>query len=541
MASDQKSGELFTRRASGLTRSVSPWSALAFAFVGPGMTSSFLYYVQAQSTYPGSNGFWMSFLILTLFPVAGIYVFMSLSMPRSGGEYIYVSRILHPLLGFIACWTLTIVGINWSGLLTQWTINWGIGQTLLTQGILWKNQTMIDWGKFLSYTNSDSQWVVWIMGTIILAVTFYIMSRGTKAVMKVFWVTFWCMWVMLIAFVIVALTAGPDRTIAGMEALQGIKFSDLTAKVNEISGGAGLPVIAFLPTVYAGLVWPNLNVLGATYAANLSGEIKKVNVAMPLAQMGAMIMFFVWWLVFTAVANAGIGENLIRTIGYLETQGAASAIFGTYPLISYMVMWATDNWLLVALAGPFLFMIATWGGGVMALPFAPTRNLFAFSFDGILPAWVNKVARNGSPNNAVYLAGAIAWCIFTVATFTTWLSYITYTVTIWMVGWAILSVAAMVFPWKRRDIFEKSPQLVQSRILGMPVITILGVLGFIVSVVTLYATLLVGDTPTINPQILAYTASFFIILPIIIYVIAYYYRRSQGVPMDLRFKTIPPD
>ena len=105
-----------------------------------------------------------------------------------------------------------------------------------------------------------------------------------------------------------------------------------------------------------------------------------------------------------------------------------------------------------------------------------------------------------------------------MATFTTWYSYITYTVTIWMVGWVILGVAAMVFPYVRKDIFEKSPQLVQSKFLGAPVITILGALTTIVSAVTIYATFLTGTTPTMNTKNLLYTALFFILLPIVIYI-----------------------
>ena len=124
-------GELFARRASGLTRTVSPWSALVYAFVCPTMTFAFLYYYQEQTAYVGALGWVTSFAVLALMPIALIYVFMSLSMPRSGGEYIYVSRILNPLLGFIACWTLTIVGINWSGLLSQWAVNWGLGNLFL--------------------------------------------------------------------------------------------------------------------------------------------------------------------------------------------------------------------------------------------------------------------------------------------------------------------------------------------------------------------------------------------------------------------------
>jgi len=253
-----------------------------------------------------------------------------------------------------------------------------------------------------------------------------------------------------------------------------------------------------------------------------------------------MALFVVYWLVFSLVANYGLGDNTIRSLAYIETQGQASSMLGTYPIISYMVVWMTQNWFLVALAGPIGFMVATWGG-VLGLSFGPVRNLFAFSFDGLLPAWMNKVSRNGSPNRAVLVAFLIAWGVLSVATFPTWYSSITYTVTIWMVGWVILGIAAMVFPWVRKDIFEKSPQLVQSKLLGIPWISILGFLGTIVAGVTIYATFLTGTTPTMNTKNLAWTSAFFIVLPIVIYFIATIYQRRKGVPMSARFKTVPPD
>ena len=49
---------------------------------------------------------------------------------------------------------------------------------------------------------------------------------------------------------------------------------------------AGLPAFAVAATVWAGLAFVNLSTLGSTYAANVSGEIKKVNTAMPLSQIG---------------------------------------------------------------------------------------------------------------------------------------------------------------------------------------------------------------------------------------------------------------
>jgi amino acid transporter len=541
MATSSGGAELFSRRTSGLTRSVSPWSALIYAFVAPTMTAALLYSTQLHTLYPGANGLWATAFMVLLFPIGGIYVFMSLSMPRSGGEYIYVSRILHPLAGFVASWTLTIVGLNWSGLITQWVINWGLGNMLLAEGIIFKNQTMIDWGKYFSVTTADNRWWVWLIGTVLLVSIYYLMSRGTKAVMRVMWFGFIVMWAMLITFVIVALAAGPEATAAGMQANTGISMADLTAKVKELSGGAGLPAYSVTATIWAALAFANLSTLGCTYAANISGEIKRVNLAQPMAQFGGLAMCIVWWFVMTYALNYGLGENLMRTIGYLEQTGTASAEFGTYPIVTYMISWATNNWFLVLLAGPLAFGIAETVGTLLGLGFAPVRNLFAFSFDGLLPAWVNKVSRNGSPNNAVIVGGFIAWGVFTLSTFTTWYAYITYTVTIWMVGWILLGIAAMVFPYTRRDIFEKSPAVVQSRILGLPVITILGFLGFVVSAVTLYATLIVNETPTVSAVNLGATAAFFVALPIIIYAISWAWNRSRGVPMGLRFKSIPPD
>ena len=143
---------------------------------------------QEQTAYLGALGWATSFLILLLFPIALIYVFMSLSMPRSGGEYIYVSRILNPLLGFIACWTLTIVGINWSGLLSQWAVNWGLGNLFLAEGLATGNKTLIDWGKYLSITTPDHRPVIWLLATGFLVSAFIVMALGTKAVMKAMWV-----------------------------------------------------------------------------------------------------------------------------------------------------------------------------------------------------------------------------------------------------------------------------------------------------------------------------------------------------------------
>jgi amino acid transporter len=181
----------------------------------------------------------------------------------------------------------------------------------------------------------------------------------------------------------------------------------------------------------------------------------------------------------------------------------------------------------------------------MGLAFAPVRNLFAYAFDGMLPDKINEVNRRGSPVYAVLLGFLISWFQFTMNVITPKLSaYQVYTITIWFFGWIFLSIAAIIFPRKRKDIYEKSPAIVHQSIFGIPWIVIAGVAGLIISVLVVYFTFIPAITAqSINfvlPGLLV-SFGFYMILPIILYFVAVYINRSRGVSLERRFKEIPPD
>jgi len=118
-ASSTTTSKLFVRQSSGLVRNVSVTNALFFnvaAFVGVGLTLYPIFYslafVPVWRWGPFSEYGWAA-IIAGLFCVLLALIFASLTsvMPRSGGDYVFSSRILHPFLGWLESWTLVIASV----------------------------------------------------------------------------------------------------------------------------------------------------------------------------------------------------------------------------------------------------------------------------------------------------------------------------------------------------------------------------------------------------------------------------------------------
>ncbi|MEM4246242.1 MAG: amino acid permease [Candidatus Bathyarchaeia archaeon] len=534
--------DVFVRKASGLVRVVSPKDALVYAFMNPTIPYAFHYIIWSQALYPGANMYIAALFILTLFPIAGLYVLFSTAMPRSGGEYIYGSRVLSPVLGLLASWGMVLGGgLMWSGSLASWGTMWGIGAGTVIHGLLTGNQGLVDLGIALG---DPSTGLAWVFGFLTIASCFAVMLAGTKWVMRAAWFVTAVTWIMLGSYIYINLTANPQIVAQRMSALQGLDYGGILQQAKDAGWMPGL--VSTGATMMAGLTYLNLSTLGSTYVANIAGEIKEVRKAQILAQFGSLILFIIYWEIFTYATYSGLGIDLIQAISYLNAAGIDTEVFKLYsfsPVAYFLTVYLSDNWLLVMLAGPIGFWIINWGG-ILGLGFGPIRNLFAYAYDGIFPNWVCAVDRKGRAWGSVLLGFIIAVAVHTVNTFTPWLAYIAHTIAVWFISWFIVGVAGMVFHIRRRDIYEKSPAIVQKKIAGIPLTFILGLVTAIISAAVVYSVLypaLTGEAVALQLRYLASTILFLIVVPIIIFYASYYYRKAKGVPMDLRFKEVPPD
>ena len=107
------SQQIFARKTSGLVREMAPHQAFIYNFMAIGLctfTWVTLYSIAYSSSFLGANvGLAILLMAIVAIPFYLVTAMLSSAMPRSGGDYVWQSRILHPLLGFgstFSAWTI---------------------------------------------------------------------------------------------------------------------------------------------------------------------------------------------------------------------------------------------------------------------------------------------------------------------------------------------------------------------------------------------------------------------------------------------------
>jgi amino acid transporter len=81
------------------------------------------------------------------------------SMPRTGGDYVWVSRILSPPLALVsnfgAALSATIGATFWA----RYFPVFALGPILSTLGVTFNNSTLLDWGKSFQTDRHESGWI----------------------------------------------------------------------------------------------------------------------------------------------------------------------------------------------------------------------------------------------------------------------------------------------------------------------------------------------------------------------------------------------
>jgi len=518
------SGDVYVRRASGLVRNISAWDAMIFNIMVMAPMAILVYGVWASIIYPGAHLPTTALLAIPISIIIGLfYALFSIAMPRAGGDYIWVSRILHPSVGYAINFFLFMVILSVAGAYIPWFTQYTLAPVLEANGM-----------SSLAATVSSNEFA-FAFAVIYYIICAIIISRGAKTTTKVLWAYFLLVLMGLAIYAGALLFVGRSTFAANFSAATGVSYSEIIQEAVK----AGYPMGFLLTATLLGLTFTYINFLGFNFSIYLAGEIKDVQKSQIIAIVGAVLLFgFIDWLAYE-VSYVGMGGEFLGALSYLYAIGSDKYPFGARePFFMWLFQYAVDPKL-------FTLMMVGWGAMVLAaiLTYVATavRFVFAWSFDRVVPTFLSNVdMRYHSPYAALIFVTIVAIIFQALWLWTPLLQYFSYIVFGWMIMQIITSIAALVFPKRRKDIWERSPAIVKAKIGPVPVLSVLAIISIILAAYLGYASISPAFVGELDPAIMAFTIGLFLI-GFVIYFVSSLYHRKTGIPLELSFKELPPE
>ena len=534
--------QLFVRQSTGLVREASALDAAIFnavfsAPVGAALAWGVFF---ALSAFPGADLVWATIISFALnIPVLIMMALLASSMPRTGGDYVWVSRILSPPLALISNFGAALSALIGATFWARYFPVFALGPILATLGILFDNQGLIDLGTKFQTDNV----YIFFGGFAMIALMTAILVSGIRTTFRwqnAFWIiasvgTF-------LAFIILAIGSTPDFQ-SNFNALNGKFGGGTTAEViAAANAGGATPQVtnwnATLPTIFAIMVFMMWN----WWSVYLAGELKSASNR--TRQLGVMFGALAWDVVFIVIGVL----LLFKVVGYdfmtaVNTAGNAAYAIPTGPWYHFIASLVFNIPVIsILIVGSFLF----WSlPAMVGNSFMPIRTVFAWSFDRLLPEKLSEVSeRTHSPVPAILTVMAIvtamlAWSVVSTD-FGTWLALGVEAGAVCVV---IVALAAFMFPERRPDLYQSSPANV--KFAGIPVLKIVAplsalVMAFLIYLTFAYPGLALAGKPENAWQIPAFIGMI-VVVGLVIFYGAKLIRRSQGIDIDLVYRELPPE
>lgn len=476
----------FARSTSGLRREfrtldVFIFNVLAYAIgVSLVITPPFL-----GATQPRAN-LWV---VLTLGLVLSIfngltYGLMSAAMPRSGGDYVFISRSLSPAIGFTASFGFLVSQVLGIGLYAGLSIRDAIGSTLAIIGSVAGRPDLLA----LSLKLTQPAWRIG-GGALILAIVCLISLRGLRVLKYLLKSLFVVAMLGVVSMAVVLLRTSHEEFVALFNEFmaRSANLSDAYAEILRRAQAAGLEVgatwslwasLRALPVGYLAFV-------GFTYSVYMGGEVESPGRSQPRGIVGALVFGCAVFFLVLGRLYAVVGKDFLNALPLLTANGTNPVPADGSVLLLVNVMTSSSMAQGLMCIGFFLWFFLL----LFVMSQSSIRILFAWAMDLLAPRRLAQVnAKTASPNVATIsiLAAALIGLVISSLWGTALINY----VALFSVCFLLAGISAIVFPKRRRDLFERSPREVRDWKVGsVPVLSIVGVGNTVLFLVVLTAAL----------------------------------------------------
>jgi APA family basic amino acid/polyamine antiporter len=528
------SENLFVRKATGLLKGWAVRDAFIYATFSINLITLGLYIFSFAPFIPDGSLIWavaLSGVYLTFQAVT--YASLIAVMPRAGGDYVWISRVLGGGVGFV------LAATGWWFILWHWV---PIYANILNIEVVAPLALILGADSVATFFSEPAGIFTASMITAVLASVLIGLGMRTYARIQQF-----CFWGGLLGLAIVLVlflfnSQGSFVDAFNREAQQVLGApadayqKTIDAGAVEAAGPGSLdfyPTFLLIPMIVFFNLWSNW---GATLYGEVKGasDFRKNIYAMGGALLATTIVGAIMLLLFSKT----LGWDFYYASNNAYWLGAEGAPLGVWPYPVMLAAFFFDSALLqfivVALMALWFF---GWVGSVFL---SSTRVVFATAFDRVLPEWAAVTNRNGVPYGALALmllpSIPISYLYAFGSNFATYTLDATLVIAITFLGSAI---AAAVLPWRKPEIYDASP-IAKYRVLGIPLVTFASGFFILFLLFCLYQWWDKAVYGVNNPQSAVYMLALYVVA-IAIYVIARIVRRSQGMDMGMVYGEIPAD
>jgi basic amino acid/polyamine antiporter, APA family len=474
MASVTTAEGAFVRKASGLVRAFSPLDFLYYNIfaINPFLVCAFTFTFMVVS-FPGAAP-WLAVLIIgcLCIPEAIVYALLVSAMPRSGGDYVFQSRVLG---GGIATFT-TFSGIVLAEILAIVGVGVTAAQIVLSPGITilgaYYNQTWLaNLGSWLG-TPSGTFVVVLICAAWATAVCIF--NLRIYALLQRW--TFIPGLIGMVIVLAVVLFSTHDQFVSNLNTFMSDHFGVKDAYNTVLANAGPQPGFSLNATLLA-MAFASFSLIFPAWGALQAGEIRQANVVRWnwVAIVGCEITAIVLATLAAALVVSRVGSDFFSAASSL-----AVATPDKYPLPIPPFVWFFAS---LMQASPVLYWLVFITGNLWLWMWFPnltlgaSRAALAMSFDGVLPEWVGRVSNRFHTPVLTILAIGVGYLIVSI------LYLLKVPVTTLTAIFILLSVVTFFFtclagallPYRRPQLFNSAPAGVRVKIAGIPLITIAGV------------------------------------------------------------------
>jgi len=538
---------VFVRKATGLVKSIGPFSILAMSFI---YVTEGIYYALPISfgQFPGTNTL-LTYGLGTFLEAWSVLaaVWLTVAMPRTSADYVAISRILSPPLGFLASMLLWQAVMFWVGGATSY-VSTMLGDILIGVGTATKAEALVNLGSALV-----NDIVVVVACGILIIITYFILNLvGTKYVSLVANIMF--AWIVIGSAIGIGAFAYWNFASPGFapNAWDHVWGAGAWNEVETVAKSNGW---ADFVTGAAGDVsnwgWPGGWTMAASMAAMptalesiwgfelgtvVAGEIKEPAKSFTYGTLGSLALCTVYHFIAIIVTTGFYGQ-WISYFSYNALNGytdqyqvnAATSAWWSHLLAAPLYGFSTPLGIFVEMIG----VVCNYAYGLWAMTWS-TRYLFAWSFDRFGPQAFAKVNQRWRTPHYALLFIAIVAAIYIPA------MYINPLIAVVNLGagaflrYFLICITTMILPFVKPQIFERG--IATWTIKGMPVATIIASIGapFTAFVYISFVARLAGDYLS-----MAYQA-FWLGFPMIIFMAYWAHNKSKGIDVMALYREIPP-